>query len=144
MLMTYTGEKMMLGVTSVSGGFVAAIGAIFTEGEAKWLCVTLAISIVVASFLALVFKRADETIKVVVGRCGLSLIGGIFGTRYLLHTGVLKIVDNDMILLASQAAGVTIASFLIGYPLLQIINANGKTLADKIFSRWAPKIDGEK
>jgi predicted Co/Zn/Cd cation transporter (cation efflux family) len=143
MLMTYTGEKVIYGVATIGGSGFSALGAIMTHGEARYFYVTLAVSIVTAAFCAIVFKRQDEAMRVVVGRCGLSILGGIFGTRYALHKGWLTVVDGDVIILGSQAIVVTILSFFVGFYILHILNRNGKDLADRIFKKWSVDLDGK-
>ena len=138
MLMTYTGEKAIYGLATIGGSGLSALGAIMSQGEARYLYVTLAVSIVTAAFCAIVFKSRTENMRTVVGRCGLSILGGIFGTRYALHKEWLTVVDEDVIILGGQAIGVTIASFFVGFWVLHLLNRRGKDLADKVFAKWIP------
>jgi hypothetical protein len=137
MLMSYTAEKILFGLATMGGSGVCTLGAVMNEGDARYLYVTLAVSIITAAFCAIIFKRQDEAMRVVSGRCGLSILGGIFGTRYLLHKGWLTAVDGDVIILGGQAIVVTMAAYFVGFWVLYRLDRNGKGLADKIFSRWS-------
>jgi hypothetical protein len=134
--MSYTQEKITYGIAALASAAASTIGAVFSTGEARWLMCTLTSSILTACFLALVFKRADEGIRLVVGRAGLAIIGGALGSRFIVHHYGIKAVDNDIVALAGVAAAVTIAGFVVGYPLLQLINARSGTLAEKIFKKF--------
>lgn len=134
-------ERILYGLTMLSGALFSTMGAVLTEGEVRHLYVTFTASIITAGFLALMFKSPLESIRLTVGRTGLSIVGGILGTRFfILHYGI-KAVDGDVVALAGVAALVTGGGFLIGYPLLQIINTNSKTFADKLYRRWAGKAE---
>lgn len=136
--MTYTQEKITYGLAAMASAAMATLGAVMSEGESRWLFVTLTSSILTACFLALVFKRVDETIRIVIGRAGLSILGGVLGSHYIVRQYGLKIVDNDIVALAGVAAGVTMGGFIIGYPLLQLINAKSGTISQKIFKKFFP------
>lgn len=129
-------EKILYGLTMLSGAFFSTMGAVLTEGEVRHLYVTFTSSIITAGFLALIFKSPLESMRLTVGRSGLAVVGGILGTRFfILHYGI-KSVDGDVVALAGVAALVTGTGFLIGYPLLQIVNAKSGSLAKKIFDKW--------
>lgn len=136
--MTYTQEKITYGLAILSSAASSTAAAILSAGETRWLCVTITSSILTSGFLALVFKRTDETIRLVIGRCGLSLLCGVLGSRYIVHRYGIEAVDNDIVALAGVAAGVTMAGFILGYPLLQLVNSKSGTLAEKIFKKFGP------
>lgn len=136
--MTYTQEKITYGIAAMASAAMSTLGAILSEGDNRWLFVTLTSSILTACFLALVFKRVDETIRIVIGRAGLAIIGGVLGSRYIVHHYGIKSVDSDVVALAGVAAAVTLGGFIIGYPLLQLINSKSGTLAEKIFKKFGP------
>jgi hypothetical protein len=134
--MSYTAEKIFFGLAVLLSSAFSTLGAILTDGETRWIMVTFTSSILTAAFLSLVFKRVDETIRHVVGRSGLAILGGMLGSRYLVHRYGISFVDGDVVGLAGLAAAVTLVGWLIGYWLLVIANANGKKIADKLFKRW--------
>ena len=136
--MTYTQEKIFYGVAALVSAASSTMGAVLSTGESRWFLVTITSSILTACFLSLVFKRVDEGIRIVIGRAGLSIVGGVLASRYIVHRYGISVVDNDVVALAGVAAGVTIGGFLIGYPLLQLINAKGGTIAEKIFKKFGP------
>lgn len=134
-------DKILYGISSLAAAFFSTLGAILTEGEVRHLYVTFTSSILTAGFLALMFKAPLETIRLTVGRSGLSIIGGVLGTRFfIMHYGI-KAVDGDVVALAGVAALVTGIGFLIGYPFLQIINTNGKSIAGYIWRKNGPKLE---
>jgi hypothetical protein len=136
--MTYTQEKIAYGVYNLAGAAASTVGAILTDGEARWLYVTITASILTAGFLALVFKKLDESIRIVIGRSGLAILGGVLGSRYIVHRYGIAAVDGDVVALAGVAAGVCIASFIVGYPLLQLVNSKSGSLAKKLLDKWLP------
>ncbi len=135
--MTYTHEKFMMGFAGLFSSGVSALGAIVVNDDAlKFLYMTLCVTTITSFFLALVFRRNHETIRMVVGRCGLAILGGVFGTRILLHHSTTLGQVDDVIYILGIAGGVTIASFLVGYALLQIINQKASSIASTILSKW--------
>lgn len=136
--MTYTQEKFTYGLAILSSAASSTMAAILSAGETRWLCVTITSAILTSGFLALVFKRTDETIRLVIGRCGLSLLCGVLGSRYIVHRWGISVVDNDIVSLAGVAAAVTMAGFVIGYPLLQLVNSKSGTIAERIFKKFGP------
>lgn len=136
--MTYTQEKITYGVAAITASGFSTLGAMMTEGESRWFFVTFTASILTACFLALIFKRVDEGIRLVIGRAGLSILGGVLASRFLVDRFNLSVVHQDIVALAGVAAAVTIACFIVGYPLLQIINSKSGTIADRIFKKWMP------
>lgn len=136
--MTYTQEKITYGIASLAAAASSTFGAILSSGETRWLMVTMTSSILTACFLSLIFKRVDESIRLVIGRAGLAILGGVLGSRYIVYHYGIDLVDRDVVALAGVAAVVTMASFVIGYPLLQLINSKSGTLAEKIFKKFGP------
>jgi len=136
--MTYTQEKITYGVGALASAAMSTVGAVLSDGDVRWFCVTFTASILTACFLALIFKRVDEGIRLVIGRAGMAILGGVLASRYIVHHYGLKIVDNDVVALAGVAAGVTAVGFVVGYPLLQLINSKSGTLAEKIFKKFTP------
>lgn len=136
--MTYTQEKILFGLGALFSTGVSTIAAAMTTGEARWFFVTLAASVPTALNLALVFKREGEGIRVIIGRANLSILGGVLGSHFVANKFEVISVTTDVVPLAGIAAAVTLGSFLVGYPLLQVINAKSGTLAEKIFKKFTP------
>lgn len=134
--MTYTQEKITYGMASLAASALSTVGAIISTGEARWLYVTFTSSIITSCFLALIFKRADESIRLVVGRSGFAMLGGVLGSKYLVHRYQLDFVDRDIVALAGVAAGMCAAFFILGYAVLQLANANSEKLVQKLFKKW--------
>ena len=130
-------EKVFFGLTTLATTGFSMIGAIMTTGEARWLYVTFAASSMTSGFLALMFKRADETIRLVVGRCGFAILGGILATRPIVHQlGFQSVADTDIISLGGMSAATCIATFFVGYSLLAIIEKSSPSIAEKWFKKF--------
>lgn len=115
------------------------VGAILTTGEARWLYVTLASSSMTSGFLALMFKRSDETMRLVIGRCGFAILGGVLATRPIVHQlGFEKVTETDIISLGGLSAATCIGTFFLGYAFLLILESNAPALAEKWFKKLGP------
>ena len=142
--MSYFHEKIILGLAGLASSSVALLGAVMVADEAmRYFYATASIAILTAVFLALVFRRTDETIRLVIGRCGLSILSGIFGTRWAIHYFQLQQTDADIVLLMGLAGVVTIAGFLVGFALLKIINRKASQIAEKIADKYIGVMDSE-
>jgi len=131
-------EKVFFGITTlVSTGF-SMLGAIMTTGESRWLYVTLAASLFTSGFLALMFKRADETIRLVVGRSGFSVLGGVLATKPVtMHLGFQQITETDIISLGGLSSICCIVTFFCGFIALQSF----ERMAPQIVARWFKKLE---
>lgn len=137
--MTYTQEKIFFGLASLVSSGLFAMGAILADGaEARWVYVTLACSVITAGFLALIFKKQDETMRIVVGRSGMSILGGIFGSKGLVEWLGWKAPHTDIVILGGIAVATCIFSFIIGYVLLHMVNNKSSQIAKKIFDKFIP------
>jgi hypothetical protein len=114
--MTYTQGKIFFGLASILSSALFAMGAILTDGEqARWIYVTLACSVITASFLALIFKKKDETMAIVVGRSGMSILGGVFGSKGIVQWLNWQSPHSGVVILGGIAVAACIFSFIIGY-----------------------------
>ncbi len=136
--MTYTQEKIMFGSSTMLAATFSTVGAIISAGELRWICVTLTVSIITSSFLALIFKRTEETIRIVVGRSGMAILSGVFASKYLVHSYCLTFADNDIVALGAIACACCILGFIVGYVLLQMLNKNSDRIAEWILKKWIP------
>ena len=131
-------EKLFFGFTTLVSTGCSMLGAIITTGEARWLYVTLAASSMTSGFLALMFKRQDETMRLVIGRCGFAILGGILATRPIVHhLGFDKVADTDIISLGGLSAATCIGTFFVGYALLSCLEKNAPALAEKWFKKMS-------
>jgi hypothetical protein len=136
--MSYTQERIFFGTSGVLATIFSGLGAVMSAGELRWLCVTITVSIITSSFLALIFKRDEETIRMVVGRSGFAILCGVFGSKYMVHRYDLRFTDHDIVALGGVSCAVCIGGFIVGYVLLQVLNKNAPKLADKLFRKWLP------
>jgi hypothetical protein len=133
-------EKLAAGVASIAAAGISYLGAVLTDGEVRWVCITLASSILMAMFSAVIVRGPKETMKVTLARAGFSIMLGSLGTRELLMRWGISAFEHDAIRLAGVAAGMTLAGMVVGYPLLLLANSKGKDWAKSILDKIGPKI----
>lgn len=135
--MSYFHEKLLFGFCGFAAWSVTTLGAIMAEDEAmRYFYATFSISILTAFFMALVFRRADETIRLVIGRCGLSILSGVFGTRAAIYYFALEKTGADIVLLMGLAGVITMAGFLIGFAFLKIINRKAGQIGERLAEKY--------
>ena len=132
-------EKLFFGCVTLTSSGLYMLGAIMTTGEARWIYVTLAASSMTSGFLALMFKKEDETIRLVVGRCGFAILGGILATRPITHhLGFENLTETDIISLGGLSSLTCIGTFFLCIPLLKVLEKAAPDLAAKWFKKFSP------
>ena len=129
-------EKVMFGSTLLASSASSLVGAILTTGDERWLFVTFTVSFLMSGFLALMFKRSQETIQLVVGRCGFSIFGGIFATHPIVKWAGITTAQTDVIALAGVSSCVCIATFFVGFYILKLLETHGPAIAEKWFRKF--------
>lgn len=131
-------EKLFFGWITLFSSGIYTLGAILTTGEARWIYVTLAASSMTSGFLALMFKKENETVRLVVGRCGFAILGGILATRPIVHhLGFEAVTDTDIISLGGLSSLTCIGTFFLCIPLLKILEKAAPDLAAKWFKKYS-------
>lgn len=130
--MHHVPEKLLFGFASLTSTALCSIGAIMTAGEQRWIYVTLAIGIMCSAFLALMFRKENESIRITVGRCGLSVMGSMFGSPLVVHFYKISDAENNILHLAGIAMLVCIGSFFIGYAFLKSLDRNSGTIGGSV------------
>lgn len=129
-------EKIFFGAVTLISTSFSTMGAIMTAGETRWVYVTFAVSSLTSGFLSLMFKRADETIRLVIGRFGFAILGGILITKPAIHyLGFEQLAETDIISLAGLAAVCCIVTFFCGFLALQSF----EKMAPAIVAKWFKK-----
>ena len=123
----YCSEKLLYGSATIVTTTLCGIGAIVNDADQRWIYVTLAIGVMCSAFLALVFRKERETMKITVGRCGLSIMGSVFGSPLVVHFYKINGTEDNVLLLAGIAMSVCIASFFIGFAFLRMLDKNSNT-----------------
>lgn len=133
-------EKLFFGVTTIISSGFSLLGAIVSTGEARWLYVTLASSCMMSGFLAMMCKGPEDgSIRRMVGRCGISILGGILATQPVVkHLGYEQAVDANIIALAGISSVTCIGTFFLGMPFISILEKS----APKIVEKWFKKLIG--
>ena len=132
-MLDYHQEKLLFGLPSLAGSLICYTGAIMTTGEIRWIYVTLAVGVMTSAFLALLFKKETENIRLVVGRCGISIMLSVLGSRLVVHAYKIAGVDEDVLLLSAIAMGVCIAGYFIGHGFLNYLNKNSEAGSKGVF-----------
>lgn len=137
-------EKMLFGVSTLLSASCAFLGAMLSVGEVRWLLVTLTTSILTSSFLALTFKKPAEAIGLVVGRCGIAILGGVCATKLLVHYFKVNGADSDVIVLGGLSGASCLVTYTVGWALIKVMETKAPELANKIFKIGANKIIDDK
>ena len=141
--MTWWQEKLVFSGSIFFAAAAAWLGAMFSDEQVAWLFVTVAASVLTAGFLALVFRRPTEGIAVVVGRCGIAVMGGVLGTRIGVNVIGIDAAHGDPIYLAGVTTMFCAAAFFVGFALVRELDETSpkiaKRLMDWLVNRWIGK-----
>jgi hypothetical protein len=130
-------EKIGFGLSSLAFTTFSTLGAIMTTGETRWVYVTFAASSMMAGFLSLMFKAPNETIRLSIGRFGFAIMGGILGTKPVIHQlGYSQLCETDIISLAGLSALTCILTFFLGVGVLKALEIAAPELAQKWFKKF--------
>ncbi len=128
----YAEEKLLFGLPALTGSVLCSMGAIMTSGELRWIYVTLAVGVMCSSFLALLFRKPGESIKIVVGRCGISIMLSVLGSKLVVHFYKIAGVDEDVLLLSGIAMGVCVFGYFLGHAFLQALDKNSTSIGGQL------------
>lgn len=141
--MSWWQEKIVFAGSIFCAAAAAWLGAMFSDEQVAWLFVTVAASVLTAGFLALVFRRPTEGIGVVIGRCGISILGGVLGTRIGVEVLGIDAAHSDPIYLAGVTTMFCAAGFFVGFALVRELDESSpkiaKRLMDWLVNRWIGK-----
>lgn len=132
-------EKLFFGASVLIAATLGWTGAILSNGEWRWLCITFTSSILMGTLAALIVKSPLDSMKVTVGRTGVAILIGTLGTREVVVKWGIEAFQDDAIRLAGWAAGMTLAGMTLGYPLILLVNTKGKDIARKWLDKWTGK-----
>ncbi len=119
---TYYTEKLFFGIGNMLAAGAGLVGAMFNEGDARWVYVTLSVGIIVSTSMSLMTRR-DESMRVIAGRNLFTIIATVLGTRGLAHwTDLYIAVRDDILLLGFVSACVCIAAFTVGFGFIRSLD----------------------
>lgn len=130
--MNYYHEKILFAISTLCSTAFFWLGAIVSEGDVRWLFVTMGVSTLGSSFLAMTFRHATESIRVVIGRCGITILAAVFGSKALVQYWNLKIVNEDITLLGAVTLLVTLIAYFPGHGLVKSLDRESGTLGGTI------------
>lgn len=140
--MSYFQEKSVLVIGHIFAAGFLQIAAILSTGDVRWLAITAAASCLMSCLLAVTFKKPEETIALVAARCGLTIVGGVFVTKYLAWQFNLNSVHTDPLALAGLASLVAVLMFTVGYKALRYLEKRsdyfGKKFVDANVGKLFP------
>jgi len=137
--MNCTQERVIYGMGNIFASTFFTLGAIFNPGEARWIFVTLASAVLMSSMMSLTFKRSDETIRLVIGRGGISIMCGIFVSKPLVWWFGIHSAETDIVILGACAALSSIFGFVLGFAGLEYLIKKSDSIAKRFIDA---KVDG--
>lgn len=128
----YFKEKVIFGLSSLVSSAFSGLGAIMTVEETRWVYVTLSVAIMCSSSLALMFRKQTESIRIVVGRCMMSVLVTVLGTRVLVNRMGWDAAHTDVLFLGGVALGVCVLAYFLGHGLFKSMDANSTGMGNAI------------
>jgi hypothetical protein len=111
---------------------LCSIGAIMTAGELRWIYVTLAVGVMTSAFLSLICRKDGESIKVTIGRCGISIMLSMFGSKAVVHYYKAQPLTEDVLILSFLAMAVCIFGYFIAHAFLKALDKNSGSFASEL------------
>lgn len=115
-------EKVFFGTANLLGAALAGMGAVLTDGDTRWLYVTLVVGILCSTSLALMTRKPTESIGVVAGRSLFAIIMTAVGTRLLAYWADLSVAHTDVIYLGGLSMLVNVLAYTVGYGLIRSLD----------------------
>jgi hypothetical protein len=132
---TYYHEKLIFTAAAVISSGIMYIGAIMTTGDSQWLFATGSVSVLVSAFLSLTFRRSSESIRVVIGRCGITILLSVFGTRFVVYYCKLaEVTKDDMMMLGAITMAVCLAAYFPGHSMIRGLDRQSNSIGQSLFA----------
>ena len=132
-------EKLFFGFTTLLTTTFSTLGAMMTTGETRWVYVTFAASSLTSGFVTLMFKKTKDTLQATLGRFGFAILGGILGTKPIIHhLGFETLAETDIISLGGLSAATCIGTYFVGFAFLTLLEKAAPEIAGKWFSKIEP------
>lgn len=138
--MNWFQEKLFYSATVFLSSGCLWLGTILTTGDIRWLYATGAASLMTSGFVGLALRKDGDSIRILISRTGLGFMGGVFGTKIILHHfSSLKQVklstDTDLILLCGVATIVSMVTHIIGYAIIKSADDSAQNIASRLLDR---------
>lgn len=130
--MDYYSEKIFFAVCSLVSTALFSIAAVLTEGDVRWILITTAVSVMTASFLSLAFRKAGESIRIVLGRSGMTILSSIMVSKAAVMYFNLNVVTEDVILVGAAAFLVSILTYFPGHGLFKSLDDSSTSMGNAI------------
>jgi uncharacterized membrane protein len=132
--MHYHHEKFIFGLASFTSSLLCSMGAIMTSGELRWIYVTFAVGIITSSFLALMCRKESESIKVTIGRSGISIMLSMVGSKAVVHYYKAQEIANDVLILSAIAMGICIFGYFVAHSFIKALDRNSGSIGSELFN----------
>jgi hypothetical protein len=138
--MTWFQEKIFYSVTVSLAAGCLWLGTILTTGDVRWLYATGAASLMTSGFVGLALRKEGDSIRILISRTGIGIVGGVFGTKVLLHwfssLNQLRIqTETDLMLLCGIATMVSALSHTLGYAIIKSADDSAQNIASRLLER---------
>lgn len=138
--MNWFQEKLFYSATIAMSSGVLWIGTILTTGDVRWLYATGAASLMTSGFVGLALRKDSDTIRILIARTGIGIVGGVFGTKLLLHyfsslDSIRVRSETDAILLSGIATIVAGITHIFGYAIIKSADDSAQNVASRFVER---------
>lgn len=138
--MNWFQEKLFYYSTIAISSGVLWLGTLLTTGDVRWLYATGAASLMSSGFIGLALRKDSDNVRVLIARTGLGIIGGVFGTKLLLHhfssfDGIRVQSETDIILLSGIATIVAGLTHIFGYAIIKSAEDSAQNVASRFIER---------
>jgi hypothetical protein len=138
--MNWFQEKLFYSATIALSSGVLWLGTILTTGDVRWLYATGAASLMTSGFVGLALRKDADNIRILISRTGIGIVGGVFGTKLLLHQfstldSIRVRSETDLILLSGIATLVAAASHIFGYAIIKSADDSAQNVASRIVEK---------
>lgn len=138
--MNWFQEKIFYASTVALSSACLWVGTILTTGDVRWLYATGAASLMTSGFVGLALRKDTDSIRILIARTGIGFIGGVFGTKVLLHyfssfDNIRVRSETDVILLCGVATIVASLTHIFGYAIIKSADDSAQNVASRFVER---------
>ena len=137
--MSFAQDRILFTITWLGSIVSSYAGIAVSPAEQRWFFITLCAAFVTSGFLTLGLKGDGETIRVIIGRAGVSLLFGIFVTYPVVNYFGWESAHTSLVALGGIASLVTGVGFLFGYTGLEVLMRRRAAYTEKLIKKWMPK-----
>jgi hypothetical protein len=138
--MSWYHEKLFFFVNTVLSSGLLWLGSLLTDGDVRWIYATGAASIMMSGSVGLALRKESDSVRILIARTCMGIVGGIFGTKVLLHSfsalhHIRSQTETDFMLLSGVASGVALVAHVFGYAIIKSADDSAQNVASRIVER---------